>query len=89
MQQALVVTSGWAAEKDPPGDIPDDQVFIPYRSEGPLFTALQLWRCVGAVLQFRSEVLAILTETVMIPDAPELAGKRRGRFRLELQKNKI
>jgi hypothetical protein len=41
------------------------------------------------VLQFRSEVLAILTETVMIPDAPELAGKRRGRFRLELQKNKI
>ena len=29
---ALLVTSGRAAEKNPPGDIPDDQVFVPYTS---------------------------------------------------------
>ncbi len=29
---ALFATSSWAAEKNPPGDIPDDQVFIPYTS---------------------------------------------------------
>ena len=29
---ALFVTSSRAAEKNPPGDIPDDQVFVPYTS---------------------------------------------------------
>jgi hypothetical protein len=31
---ALYTTSSWAAEKNPPGDIPDDQVFVPYTSPG-------------------------------------------------------
>src|SRR6202011_872988 len=31
---ALYMTSGWAAEKNPPGDIPDDQVFVAYTSPG-------------------------------------------------------
>src|SRR5260370_7839220 len=29
---AVFVTSAWAAEKNPPGDIPDDQVFVSYTS---------------------------------------------------------
>ena len=29
---ALFATSAWAAERNPPGDIPDDQVFVPYTS---------------------------------------------------------
>ena len=29
---ALFVTSSRAGEKNPPGDIPDDQVFVPYTS---------------------------------------------------------
>ena len=28
----LLATSGWTAEKNPPGDIPDDQVFVSYVS---------------------------------------------------------
>jgi hypothetical protein len=29
---AVLLTSAWAAEKNPPGDIPDDQVFVSYTS---------------------------------------------------------
>jgi hypothetical protein len=29
---AVLATSGWATEKNPPGDIPDDQVFVTYLS---------------------------------------------------------
>jgi hypothetical protein len=29
---AMFGTSGWATEKNPPGDIPDDQVFVSYTS---------------------------------------------------------
>jgi hypothetical protein len=28
----LFATPGWATEKNPPGDIPDDQVFVSYTS---------------------------------------------------------
>jgi hypothetical protein len=28
----LFASPGWATEKNPPGDIPDDQVFVPYTS---------------------------------------------------------
>jgi hypothetical protein len=34
----LCATSGWATEKNPPGDIPDDQVFISYTSSAGAYS---------------------------------------------------
>lgn len=70
-----------APEVNPPGDIPDNQVFVPYRPPGGRFTVKvpEGWARVqrGGTVTFTDKLNTISMETRPAPAAPTVASARQ------------
>lgn len=70
-------------EKNPPGDIPDNQVFIPYRSAagGYSLKVPEGWACTetGADVSFTDHLNAITVVITDSPQAPDVKSVRDGK----------
>jgi hypothetical protein len=70
-----------APEVNPPGDIPDNQVFVPYRPPGARFTfkVPEGWARVqgGGTVTFTDKLNTIRMETRPAPAAPTVASARQ------------
>ena len=70
-----------APEVNPPGDIPDNQVFVPYRPPGARFTfkVPEGWARVqrGGTVTFTDKLNTISMETRPAPAAPTVASARQ------------
>lgn len=73
----LVGSGAAATEINPPGDIPDDQVFVPFTPDSGLFTVSvpEGWArgTEGATVTFTDKLNTVRIETVALPVAPDVA----------------
>jgi hypothetical protein len=80
-QAAPATTTGGAAEVNPAGDIPDNQVYVPYTPPGAHFTVKvpEGWARTssGGVVVFSDKLNSVRLESVPAPVAPTVASATR------------
>jgi hypothetical protein len=86
----LLFASVACADSGPPGDIPDNQAFVPYHGFGYVLKVPEGWgrRGSGRLVRFADKYNSIQIEVSSAPRRPSVASVRRGELPVLRQKTK-